>query len=116
MIAKTPPATHLAHRYWLTLAQPPMPYSAWFSLKPSMTDRSPSATGRFSTSVISRRLTGIFVSQAAGGPSFHPEFDQLFAFGIDPEPGQLPRRPHGQYQFGWVNELMATRSLSPRLP
>ncbi|MGQ0696312.1 MAG: SUMF1/EgtB/PvdO family nonheme iron enzyme [Nitrospiraceae bacterium] len=24
-------------------------------------------------------------------PSFHPEFDQLFAFGIDPEPGQLPQ-------------------------
>ena len=31
------------------------------------------------------------VSQAAGVPSFHPEFDQLFAFGIDPEPGQLPQ-------------------------
>jgi iron(II)-dependent oxidoreductase len=31
------------------------------------------------------------VSQAAAVPSFHPEFDQLFAFGIDPEPGQLPQ-------------------------
>jgi formylglycine-generating enzyme required for sulfatase activity len=31
------------------------------------------------------------VSQAAGVPSFHPEFDQLFAFGIDPEPGKLPQ-------------------------
>ena len=31
------------------------------------------------------------MSQAAGVPSFHPEFDQLFAFGIDPEPGQLPQ-------------------------
>jgi gamma-glutamyl hercynylcysteine S-oxide synthase len=30
------------------------------------------------------------VSQAAEAPSFHPEFDRLFAFGIDPEPGQLP--------------------------
>ncbi|HSL03950.1 MAG TPA: hypothetical protein VK901_10480, partial [Nitrospiraceae bacterium] len=25
------------------------------------------------------------VSHAAGVPSFHPEFDRLFAFGIDPE-------------------------------
>src|ERR1051326_9520977 len=23
-------------------------------------------------------------------PSFHPTFDQLFAFGIDPPPGKLP--------------------------
>ena len=30
------------------------------------------------------------VRQATGAPSFHPEFDQLFALGIDPEPGQLP--------------------------
>ena len=29
--------------------------------------------------------------QAEGVPSFHPEFDQLFAFGIDPDPGQLPQ-------------------------
>jgi formylglycine-generating enzyme required for sulfatase activity len=26
-----------------------------------------------------------------GAPSFHPAFDRLFAFGIDPEPGQLPK-------------------------
>ena len=31
------------------------------------------------------------ISQAAAVPSFHPEFDQLFAFGIDPKPGQLPQ-------------------------
>ncbi len=30
-------------------------------------------------------------SQEAGEASFHPEFDRLFAFGIDPEPGQLPQ-------------------------
>src|SRR5690242_882548 len=29
------------------------------------------------------------ISQAAAIPSFHPEFDQLFAFGIDPKPGQI---------------------------
>jgi iron(II)-dependent oxidoreductase len=29
------------------------------------------------------------LSQVAGVPSFHPEFDQLFAFGIDPKPGQI---------------------------
>jgi formylglycine-generating enzyme required for sulfatase activity len=31
------------------------------------------------------------ISQAAAVPAFHPEFDQLFAFGIDPKPGQLPQ-------------------------
>jgi iron(II)-dependent oxidoreductase len=31
------------------------------------------------------------ISQAAAIPSFHPEFDQLFAFGIDPKPGQFPQ-------------------------
>jgi iron(II)-dependent oxidoreductase len=29
--------------------------------------------------------------EAAGLASFHPSFDRLFAFGIDPEPGQLPQ-------------------------
>lgn len=31
------------------------------------------------------------IGQAASVPSFHPEFDQLFAFGIDPKPGQRPQ-------------------------
>ncbi len=31
------------------------------------------------------------LGQTAEVPSFHPEFDRLFAFGIDPEPGQLPQ-------------------------
>jgi formylglycine-generating enzyme required for sulfatase activity len=31
------------------------------------------------------------LSQTVGEASFHPEFDRLFAFGIDPEPGQLPQ-------------------------
>ncbi|HZN45495.1 MAG TPA: SUMF1/EgtB/PvdO family nonheme iron enzyme [Nitrospiraceae bacterium] len=31
------------------------------------------------------------VRQAAARPPFHPELDQLFAFGIDPGPGQLPQ-------------------------
>src|SRR4051794_27520459 len=26
-------------------------------------------------------------------PAFHAEFDRLFAFGIDPPPGQLPQDP-----------------------
>jgi len=30
------------------------------------------------------------MSHVMGVPSFHPEFDRLFAFGIDPESGQLP--------------------------
>jgi gamma-glutamyl hercynylcysteine S-oxide synthase len=31
------------------------------------------------------------ISQAAAVPSSRPEFDRLFAFGIDPKPGQLPQ-------------------------
>ena len=31
------------------------------------------------------------ISQAAAVPSFHQEFDQLFAFGIDPKPGHPPQ-------------------------
>jgi len=31
------------------------------------------------------------ISEAVGLQSFHPSFDRLFAFGIDPEPGQLPQ-------------------------
>ena len=31
------------------------------------------------------------ISQASGLPPFHPSFDRLFAFGIDPEPGLLPQ-------------------------
>ena len=31
------------------------------------------------------------ISQAAAVPSFQPEFDQLFAFGIDPKPGHPPQ-------------------------
>lgn len=30
-------------------------------------------------------------------PSFHPDFDRLFAFGIDPEPGQLPSDTPSQW-------------------
>jgi formylglycine-generating enzyme required for sulfatase activity len=32
----------------------------------------------------------LIAGHAANLPSFHPEFDRLFAFGIDPPPGQLP--------------------------
>src|SRR5437868_9271334 len=31
------------------------------------------------------------ISPAAALPPFQPEFDQLFAFGIDPKPGQPPQ-------------------------
>ena len=31
------------------------------------------------------------ISQVAAVPSFSPGFDQLFAFGIDPKPGQTPQ-------------------------
>ncbi|HJU03742.1 MAG TPA: SUMF1/EgtB/PvdO family nonheme iron enzyme [Nitrospiraceae bacterium] len=31
------------------------------------------------------------IAPALGLPAFHPDFDRLFAFGIDPEPGQLPQ-------------------------
>lgn len=35
----------------------------------------------------------LFGSGAFELPSFHPEFDKLFAFGIDPMDGQLPNEP-----------------------
>jgi len=35
----------------------------------------------------------IIVKNGFGRPSFHPEFDQLFAFGIDPIDGGLPNEP-----------------------
>src|ERR1044072_8973436 len=31
------------------------------------------------------------VSQVVAVQSFSPEFDELFAFGIDPKPGQIPQ-------------------------
>ena len=44
-----------------------------------------------STSVILKRLTGICCTRTSLGlKSFHPEFDRLFAFGIDPVGGGLP--------------------------
>ena len=36
-------------------------------------------------------------AHAADLPSFHPEFDRLFAFGIDPPPGQLPSDVPGDW-------------------
>jgi len=33
----------------------------------------------------------LLTRRGAGRPSFHPEFDKLFEFGIDPEPGCLPQ-------------------------
>jgi ergothioneine biosynthesis protein EgtB len=35
----------------------------------------------------------IIVKSGFGRPSFHPDFDQLFAFGIDPIDGGLPNEP-----------------------
>jgi gamma-glutamyl hercynylcysteine S-oxide synthase len=32
----------------------------------------------------------LLAREALGRPSFHPSFDRLFAFGIDPPPGRLP--------------------------
>lgn len=37
------------------------------------------------------------LSQALEVPSLHQEFDRLFAFGIDPEPGQLPQDRHSDW-------------------
>ncbi len=35
--------------------------------------------------------------RALGLPSFHPSFDRLFAFGIDPPPGQLPQEAASEW-------------------
>jgi len=90
MIAKTTTATHLAQM----LAQARAATDALFGLL---------RPGAFHDRPVPERHRTIFyfghleafdwnlVRQAAGVPSFHPEFDQLFAFGIDPDPGQLPQ-------------------------
>src|SRR3989442_9199645 len=90
MIAKTTSTTHLAQ----TLAQARAAPDALFGLV---------RPGAFHDRPVPERHRTIFyfghleafdwnlVRQAAGVPSFHPEFDQLFAFGIDPDPGQLPQ-------------------------
>jgi formylglycine-generating enzyme required for sulfatase activity len=90
MIAKTTTTTHLAQR----LAQARSATDALFDLV---------RPGAFHDRPVPERNRTIFyfghleafdwnlVRQAAEVPSFHPEFDQLFAFGIDPEPGQLPQ-------------------------
>ena len=56
-----------------------------------MSGRFPSATGSSSIFGHLEAFDWNLISQAAAVPSFHPEFDQLFAFGIDPKPGQLPQ-------------------------
>jgi gamma-glutamyl hercynylcysteine S-oxide synthase len=90
MIAKTTTSTHLVQM----LAQARAATDALFGMV---------RPGAFHDRPVPERHRTIFyfghleafdwnlVSQAAGAPSFHPEFDQRFAFGIDPEPGQLPQ-------------------------
>jgi formylglycine-generating enzyme required for sulfatase activity len=96
MIAKTPPATHLVQM----LSQARAATDALFGMV---------RPGAFHERPVPERHRMIFyfghleafdwnlVSQAAGVPSFHPEFDQLFAFGIDPEPGQLPQNKRSDW-------------------
>ena len=69
-----------------------------------MIDRSLSATGRFSTWLISRRLTGILTKQE-GGARHCIRNRPTLRVRIDPEPRQLRRRAHGRYQFDWDNEF-----------
>ncbi|MGH7146958.1 MAG: DinB family protein, partial [Nitrospiraceae bacterium] len=90
MIAKTTTTTHIAQM----LSQARSATDALFGLV---------RPGAFHDRPVPERHRTIFyfghleafdwnlVSQAVEVPSFHPEFDQLFAFGIDPEPGQLPQ-------------------------
>ncbi len=48
------------------------------------------------------------IASHTGTPRFHPEFDRLFAFGIDPDPGELPRdQPHDWPHVEEVREYNA---------
>ncbi len=90
MIAKTPPTTHLAH----ALARSRMRTDALFGLVRPEAFHDRPVPERHRTIFYFGHLEAFdwnLLSQAAGIPSFQPEFDQLFAFGIDPEPGQLPQ-------------------------
>ena len=90
MITKTSPATHLAH----ALAHARATTDALFGLVRPEAFHDRPVPERHRTIFYFGHLEAFdwnLVSHAAGVPSFHPEFDQLFAFGIDPEPGQLPQ-------------------------
>ncbi len=90
MIAKTPPATRLVH----ALARSRLRTDALFGLVRPEAFLDRPVPERHRTIFYFGHLEAFdwnLLSQAAGIPSFQPEFDQLFAFGIDPEPGQLPQ-------------------------
>ena len=64
---------------------------AWCAPIASTSGRSPSATASFSMWGTWRRSIGICCTKMSWErESFHPEFDRLFAFGIDPVGGGLP--------------------------
>ncbi len=90
MITKTPPATHLA----FALAQARLQTDALFRLVRPEAFHDRAVPERHRTIFYFGHLEAFdwnLMSQAMGLPSFHPEFDRLFAFGIDPESGQLPQ-------------------------
>ena len=90
MIAKTTTTTHLAH----ALIQARAATDTLFDLVQPEAFHDRPVPERHRTVFYFGHLEAFdwnLVSQAAGVPSFHPEFDQLFAFGIDPEPGQSPQ-------------------------
>ncbi|HSL03822.1 MAG TPA: hypothetical protein VK901_09830, partial [Nitrospiraceae bacterium] len=84
MITKTPPATHLAQM----LAHARATTDALFDLVRPEAFHDRPVPERHRTIFYFGHLEAFdwnLVSHAAGVPSFHPEFDRLFAFGIDPE-------------------------------
>ena len=90
MIAKKPPATHLAH----ALAQGRLRTDALFDLVRPEAFHDRPVPERHRIIFYFGHLEAFdwnLIREAAGVPSFQPEFDQLFAFGIDPEPGQSPQ-------------------------
>lgn len=90
MITKTPPATHLAQ----ALAQARAATDALFGLVRPEAFHDRPVPERHRTIFYFGHLEAFdwnLISQALGVPSFHPEFDRLFAFGIDPDLGQLPQ-------------------------
>jgi formylglycine-generating enzyme required for sulfatase activity len=96
MIAKTPPATQFAQ----ALARTRATTDALFSLVRPEAFHSRAVPERHRTIFYFGHLEAFdwnLLRQALGVPSFHQEFDRLFAFGIDPEPGQLPQDRHSDW-------------------
>jgi hypothetical protein len=96
MIAKTPTVTHFAQ----ALARARTTTDVLFDLVRPEAFHARPVPERHRTIFYFGHLEAFdwnLLCQALEVPSFHQEFDRLFAFGIDPEPGQLPQDRHSDW-------------------